>query len=129
VVELTQLAGRGFQVDYARTTEEALASVVNGSYDAVVTNMQRRENGVYRPKAGIELIHALRNAGISVPVLGYCSVGSVTKFSEEAIQAGAAAVTASPIELLSQIDSACPSASSASPVQATSGRKLSPAGA
>ena len=106
-VELTQLTGRGFQVDYARTTEEALTSVVNGAYDAVVTNMQRREGGVYRPKAGIELIRALRDAGISVPVLGYCSVGSVAKFSEEAIQAGAAAVTASPVELLSQIDSAC----------------------
>jgi ActR/RegA family two-component response regulator len=110
-VELTQLAGRGFQIDYARSTEEALVTVVNGSYVAVVTNMQRRENGTYRPKAGLELIHALRDAGIVVPVLGYCSVGSVAKFSEEAVQAGAVAVTASPIELLSQIDSACPAAS------------------
>jgi len=127
-VELTQLAGRGFQVDYARTTEEALASVVNGSYDAVVTNMQRRENGVYRPKAGIELIHALRTAGILVPVLGYCSVGSVAKFSEEAIQAGAAAVMASPIELLSQIDSACLAASAGRRMQGISGTSMPTAG-
>jgi CheY-like chemotaxis protein len=123
-VELTQLAGRGFQVDYARTTEEALASVVNGRYDAVVTNMQRRENGAYRPKAGIELIYALRSAGIMIPVLGYCSVGSVAKFSDEAIQAGAIAVTASPIDLLSKIDSACLVTSSGWSTQAAQGAKM-----
>lgn len=104
-VELTQLTGRGFRVDYARSTKDAMVSVVNEDYDAVVTNMQRRENDIYRPKAGIELTQALRQAGITVPVFGYCSIGSVAKFSKEAIQAGAAAVTASPIELLRQIDS------------------------
>lgn len=105
-VELTQLAGRGFRVDYARSTEEALVSAVNGDYDAVVTNMQRRENGSYRPKAGIELTARLRHAGIDIPVFGYCSIGSVAKFSAQAIEAGAAAVTASPIELIRQIDNA-----------------------
>jgi CheY-like chemotaxis protein len=103
-VELTQLMGRGFQIDYAESTEDALAYAVNGDYVAVVTNMQRREKGVYRPKAGIELTRALREAGITVPVLGYCSVGSVAKFAAEATEVGAAAVTASPIELFHQLD-------------------------
>ncbi len=68
-------------------------------------NVQRRENGIYRAKAGAELTSALRDAGIPVPVVVYCSVGSVAKFSKEAIQAGAVAATASPIELLQRLDS------------------------
>ena len=99
--EMAALKDRDVDVDTATSTDEAVDVLKPGSdYDAVVTDMGRREGGREHPEAGIELIKKLRRARVDVPVVVYASAEAVATYGHEATELGAFGATASPTELL-----------------------------
>lgn len=84
------------------STEEALAALADPRrFHAVVSDMVRRESGVVRPLAGVELVRRMQDRNITVPVVIYASPKAVARGGTAAVEAGAVTATASPTELLS----------------------------
>lgn len=95
--EKAKLGELGIQVAEARTTAEALLLLGDGSYDVVITDVSRVENGSASPNAGLEL---LRGLPPGVPAYIYSSTGAVQRMRDAVLRAGAWAATASPTELI-----------------------------
>jgi CheY-like chemotaxis protein len=70
---------------------------------AIVTNLGRTEGGEHRPHAGLTLMRQLREAGFEQPVLVYTWASRAEQERNDALAAGAAAVTASPTELFAAL--------------------------
>jgi CheY-like chemotaxis protein len=89
-------------VDEATSTDKALAELTSDprGFDVVISDMVRDEPRGFRPDAGIDLVRRMREAKLSLPVVIYASRRAVASSGTEALEAGAAAVTASPTELL-----------------------------
>jgi CheY-like chemotaxis protein len=104
-LEIAQLRLRGIDVTQALSTEDAMAMLnSNLSFDAIVSDMGRREHGTYRAQAGLVFLSALRRAGYNVPFLVYSSQKYAARNNEEVRSAGGDGATASPVELLEWID-------------------------
>jgi CheY-like chemotaxis protein len=102
--EVESLDRKGVRVVQARSTDEALRILESRSdVDAVITDMGRREDGVERPDAGIELTTQLRARRPELPVLVYASAPAVARSGEGARAAGATFVTSSATELLDEL--------------------------
>jgi CheY-like chemotaxis protein len=87
------------------TTDEALEELTRTpeAYDVVISDMGRKERGVERPLAGVDLVRRAKERGVLVPIVIYSSPDAVARDGEQARRAGAAAVTASPTELLGML--------------------------
>lgn len=97
---IAHLEEMGLSVETVGSTQEALGLLERRRYDRVITDMGRFEGGTYHATAGIDLVRALRNLGSEVPVIVYTSREQVRSHHEEAEQAGAQLVTASPTAML-----------------------------
>jgi CheY-like chemotaxis protein len=82
--ECRTLAALGIQVEFATSTEEALAKVCPASYDVILSDMARDQ-----PDAGLVLLHRLRQAGCPTEVVFY--VGQLDK--GRGVPAGAFGIT------------------------------------
>jgi CheY-like chemotaxis protein len=103
-LELAKLRDDGVEVLQAKSTAEAMdVLALRRGVQAIVTDLGRVEGGEYRPHAGLELLRQLREAGLTQPVLVYTSARGVARDREDAVAAGAAAVTASPTELFAAL--------------------------
>jgi CheY-like chemotaxis protein len=99
-LELAKLRDDGVEVLQAKSTAEAMdVLALRRRVQAIVTDLGRAEDGDYRPHAGLELLKRLREAGFGLPVAVYTSARGVARDRDDALAAGAAAVTASPTEL------------------------------
>ncbi len=96
------IQSEGGKVDTAVSTSEGLAKFESGQYDAVITDLNRREDGAYRGAAGVEFIRAIRGRNKVVPILVYTStLQAADKEKEEEVEkAGADGITSSAVELL-----------------------------
>jgi CheY-like chemotaxis protein len=104
-LEIAQLRERGIDVTQAVSTDDAMAVLNNDlSFDAIVSDMGRREHGAYRAQAGLMFLKALRRAGYNVPFLVYSTQKYAARNNEEVKSAGGDGATASPVELLEWID-------------------------
>jgi CheY-like chemotaxis protein len=104
--EIAQLKEMGVNVSQAVSTEEAMALLNNSAgFDAIVSDMGRRESGGYRSQAGLILLNALRRAGYKVPFLVYSSQKYANRNREEVRLSGGDGATSSPVELLEWIGS------------------------
>lgn len=103
--EMARLRSEGIEIVEATSTEEGMRIAVAGRLPiaAIVSDMGRRENGKYRPKAGLELIQALRNAGLHLPVFVYSSAKYLDRTRIDVVHAGGNSATASPVELFEMI--------------------------
>lgn len=106
--EQARLRDGGVEVVTASTTAQAMDAAKSATrpFDAVVTDMSRDEGGVGRPRAGLELIRALRAQSLRMPVVVY--TGHYARSAgapEEVKSAGGDGVTGSPIELFSMLRS------------------------
>ena len=72
----------------------------NANFDAVISDMGRREGGAYRTQAGLVLLNAVRKAGLQVPVLVYSTQKYAERARQEVAAAGGDGATSSPVELL-----------------------------
>jgi CheY-like chemotaxis protein len=103
-LELAKLRDDGVEVLQAKSTAEAMdVLALRRGVQAIVTDLGRVEGGEYRPHAGLELLKQLREAGFQQPLLVYTSARGVARDRDDAVAAGAAAVTASPTELFAAL--------------------------
>jgi CheY-like chemotaxis protein len=115
-LELAKLRDDGVEVLQARSTAEAMdVLALRRGVHAIVTDLGRDEGGEYRSHAGLALLRQIREAELEQPVIVYTSVGGVERDRQDALEAGAAVVTASPTELLAALRQALAAPSAAEP--------------
>ncbi|MDQ6815510.1 MAG: hypothetical protein M3040_17400, partial [Bacteroidota bacterium] len=68
--------------------------------DAIITGLSRKENNTNNPKAGLDLLRKVKNAGYRTEVFVMCSPDNIKQYYEQLKAAGAAEATSSPIALL-----------------------------
>jgi CheY-like chemotaxis protein len=99
--EIAACNDRGVQVKLATSTTDALQQLADDSaFDAIVTDMDRTEEGASRPTAGLTLLRELRQHEIDIPVVVYASQAAVDRHRDAALELGAVGVTADPTALL-----------------------------
>lgn len=91
----------GIGVSTALSTRSALTQLANASFDVVITDMHRKEDGESRGQAGIELTNELRKMNTDIPIIFYFGRNrrSADQYRTIASQAGANLVTSSPTAL------------------------------
>jgi CheY-like chemotaxis protein len=103
-LELAKLRDDGLEVLLARSTAEAMDVLsLRRGVRAIVTDLGRSEDGEFRSHAGLALLRQLREAEQDQPVLVYTSSRRVELDRQDALEAGATAVTASPTELFAAL--------------------------
>jgi CheY-like chemotaxis protein len=103
-LELAKLRDDGLEVLLARSTAEAMDVLsLRRGVGAIVTDMGRAEDGEFRSHAGLALLRQLREAEQDQPVLVYTSARRVELDRQDALDAGATTVTASPTELFAAL--------------------------
>jgi CheY-like chemotaxis protein len=89
------------QVDLAETTADGLIKFSAGRYDAMISDMGRREGGRYNDRAGFELLKVVREQDATIPFIIFCSTRGARENRDEAMRLGASGITSSPTELYS----------------------------
>lgn len=102
------LQQRGYRVDTAESTADALAKIDRQRYRLVLSDMGRRESGHFNLDAGIDLLEELNRKGVAVPFVVFCSEGGVSQFRDRLQQLGGRAITSSPTELRAILDEWAP---------------------
>ena len=103
-LELAKLRDDGLEVLLARSTAEAMDVLsLRRGIRAIVTDLGRSEDGEFRSHAGLALLRQLGEAEQDQPVLVYTSARRVDLDRQDALDAGATAVTASPTELFAAL--------------------------
>ena len=103
-LELAKLRDDGLEVLLARSTAEAMDVLsLRRGIRAIVTDLGRSEDGEFRSHAGLALLRQLREAEQDQPVLVYTSSRRVELDRQDAMEAGAVTVTASPTELFAAL--------------------------
>jgi CheY-like chemotaxis protein len=96
---IDSLLKKGVRITTALTTREGMEKFQHGNFDAVISDMGRKENMLFIPTAGVELIRSIRNINKAVPIYIYSAISSADLI-EQAKQAGANQVTNSPTVIL-----------------------------
>jgi len=103
-LELAKLRDDGVETLLARSTAEAMDVLsLRRGVRAVVTDLGRTEDGEFRATAGLALLRQLKEAEQDQPVVVYTSAPRVELDRQDALDAGAATVTASPLELFAAL--------------------------
>lgn len=89
------------RVDLAENNADALIKFGADQYEAIISDMGRREGGRYNRRAGLELLKVVRERDRRIPFFIFCSNGSAQDNRNEAIQLGANGITSSATELYS----------------------------
>lgn len=98
--EIEGIRNAGISVDVALTTEAAMTKLSDQEvkYDLIISSMYRKELGIKRPNAGLALIKKLKNAGINLPIIIYCSSQNSKRTAKE-VQSEGQFITHSPLTL------------------------------
>ncbi|MCI2416227.1 response regulator [Saccharopolyspora sp. K220] len=100
-----QLRDNGVRVAMVSTTDEALAELSQRPYRLIVEDMGRKENGRWRPDAGLALLRELRDLGVDTPVIVFSSQRAQQQYGEQARQSGAVGTTSSAYEMFQNFQS------------------------
>jgi CheY-like chemotaxis protein len=100
-----QLRDNGVRVTMVSTTDEALAELSQRPYRLIVEDMGRKENGRWRPDAGLALLRELRDLGVDTPVIVFSSQRAQQQYGEQARQSGAVSTTSSAYEMFQNFQS------------------------
>jgi CheY-like chemotaxis protein len=104
-LETAQLTDRSIDVVSAVSTGEAMRRLSGGAtFDAVVSDMGRTEDGRYRGQAGLELLKAMRDDKIELPFLIYTGRRSAVANDALVKAAGGDGATASTAQLFEWIN-------------------------
>ena len=98
---VAHLSDWGVDVTTALSTKEGLRKFNSGHYDAVLSDMGRREDGQNNYRAGIDLVRQIREIDSEIPFFIFCSRRGKASSEEEALKTGANGVTSSGVQLLS----------------------------
>jgi CheY-like chemotaxis protein len=100
VLQIAHLKDRGIDVVQAVSTNEAIAHLNSGmAFDAVISDMGRREGGVYNAHAGLAFLNEMKQVGHHVPFYVYTSPEAAAHSDKEVRAAGGDGATASAVEL------------------------------
>lgn len=88
-------------VTIARTTEEALGLVDAGEFALIISDLGRVEGGVQQDMAGRDLLVALRERGITTPVIVFAGARGI-RHRDELVAAGAQLVSQRASEVFEQ---------------------------
>ncbi|MER7016115.1 response regulator [Saccharopolyspora sp. NPDC000359] len=100
-----QLRDNGVRVTMVTTTDAALAELSQRPYRLVVEDMGRKENGRWRPDAGLALLRELRDLGVDTPVIVFSSQQLQQQYGEQARRSGAVGTTSSTYEMFQNFQS------------------------
>ncbi|MGP4021033.1 response regulator [Saccharopolyspora sp. 5N708] len=100
-----QLRDNGVRVTMVSTTDEALAELSQRPYRLIVEDMGRKENGRWRPDAGLALLGELRDLGVDTPVIVFSTQRAQQQYGEQARQSGAVGTTSSAYEMFQNFQS------------------------
>lgn len=90
-----QLIKAGISVEQATSTRQAMQMFVHRRYDAVVTDIGRKEENGYVPDAGIVLARQILRMAPDTPIIAVTSGNGAKEHGEAALQAGMRLVTTS----------------------------------
>jgi CheY-like chemotaxis protein len=103
-LELAKLRDDGVEVLLARSTAEAMDVLsLRRGVQAIVTDLVRSEDGEFRSHAGLALLRQLKEAEQDQPVLVYTDGRRAEHDRQDALDAGATMVTASPVDLFAAL--------------------------
>ena len=103
-LELAKLRDDGVEVLLARSTAEAMDVLsLRRGVQAIVTDLVRSEDGEFRSHAGLALLRQLKEAEQDQPVLVYSDGRRAELDRQDALDAGATMVTASPVDLFAAL--------------------------
>ncbi|MEW6492282.1 MAG: GUN4 domain-containing protein, partial [Cyanobacteriota bacterium] len=99
---IARLQEEGIEVTQALSTAQAMQILLTSglSFNAIISDMGRTEEGEHRHNAGILLIKAIREAGITLPIFVYTLMASYL-MRREVLAAGGNGATWATEELLS----------------------------
>lgn len=111
--EIAYLERDGVDVIKANSNKEAIDILKDeaSSIDAIITGINRKENNIQNPKAGLELVKKVKSLGYPTEVFVMCSPENVRQYYDQLKAAGAKEATSSPMKLLSFLKEAglnCP---------------------
>jgi CheY-like chemotaxis protein len=98
-----RLRGYGVDVTLSLSTIDAIKRVENEKYDALITDLGRKENGIDNLFAGLDLIRYLRENGNSLPILVFAGARGLEN-AEKLKSAGAENVTNSGVDVLGFVE-------------------------
>jgi CheY-like chemotaxis protein len=101
---IEQFQKDGIEVKLALSTNEGLKELLGESFDMIITDLGRKENGRDNPFAGLEFIKQVRDKNNNAPILVYAGDRGMQNQSK-LLKAGATKVTQSPVEVQSFINS------------------------
>jgi CheY-like chemotaxis protein len=96
---VASIQSQGYEVDIALSTDNAISMFRNGSYDIVISDMNRPND----KKAGITLARNIRNLKSDVPIYIFCGNWAARNLREEALNNGITDITSSGTTLLSML--------------------------
>ncbi len=100
---IAHLSDLGVDIVTSLSTKEGLRKFHSNKYDAIISDMSRREDGKSNPSAGVDLVSAIREIDKDVPVFIFCSRRGKERAEKNALNAGANSVTASGVQLLNML--------------------------
>ncbi|WP_269933518.1 response regulator [Aminobacter sp. HY435] len=89
----------GIEVTLSIETQEALELLRSRKFDAVITDLGRKELGVDHPMAGLELIRKVRAHGLQTPILVFAGHRGL-QHSDQLKAEGATSVTNSGVDVM-----------------------------
>lgn len=100
---IENLSELGIRVVTALSTAEAMATFETGRFDRVISDLGRTEGGTYVRFAGLDLTKQIRAVDRTVPIIIYSSARAAQTYKQEALAAGATAITSSPTALINEL--------------------------
>ncbi|MEU5851124.1 response regulator [Saccharopolyspora shandongensis] len=100
-----QLRDNGVRVTMTTSNDTALAELSQRQYRLIVEDMGRKENGRWRPDAGLALLRELRDLGVDTPVIVYSSQRAQQQYGDQARRLGAVGTTSSAYEMFQNLQS------------------------
>ena len=85
---VASLKNRGFDIATALSSDEGLAALRRGHFDAVISDMGRRSDD-----DGVTFTRAVRGFDPAIPILIFCSARAAARYGQQARDAGATIVT------------------------------------
>jgi|688.fasta_scaffold04205_24 CheY-like chemotaxis protein len=102
------LQNRGYRVDLALSTSDALSKINNNTYRLILSDMGRTEKGKYIKYAGMVLLETIRNQGETLPLVFFCTSKHTIELLDKVKESGGYAITSSQTELRAILDDLAP---------------------
>jgi DNA-binding NtrC family response regulator len=101
--EIAKLRDDGVSVEIRESTSTAKDALSKSHFDAIISNMDRLEDGHENQEAGIDLIKAVRETDKQIPVYIYTVEYKAQAFQEKVKEADGTGITSSPSKMFDMI--------------------------